>query len=85
MKRAVLTPLLVLGLAASACEENRAPGNDREAQLASPEPPAELTSLREAIEGVASALLLPQPMTEGDLSNVPEGGQELPLPLRTRR
>lgn len=63
--------LLLVGLFATACEENSAPGNDREAQISPPEKPAELVSLGEAIEGVGADLLLPQAMTDADLRNVP--------------
>ena len=71
MSRTALLPLVALGLVASACENNSAPGNDREAQLAPPEPPAEIVAASEAIEGVENGLLLPQPMTEADLRTIP--------------
>ena len=71
MTRISTFSLLLLGLFATACEENSAPGNDREAQISPPEQAAELVSLGEAIEGVGAALLLPQAMTDADLRNVP--------------
>lgn len=71
MSRTAFLPLVALGLVASACENNRARGNDREAQLAPPEPPAEIVAAGEAIEGVENGLLLPQPMTEADLRTMP--------------
>lgn len=73
MSRAGLVRLVMLGLIISGCEENSAPGNDREAQLSPPSPPAEIASVGAAIEGVENDLLLPQPMTNGDLRNVPGG------------
>lgn len=71
MKRTGLIPLIVLGLLASACTDNTAPGNDREAKLSSPEPAAEVTSVAAATEGVGTALLIPQTMTDADLGNIP--------------
>lgn len=73
MKGPRFIPLIALGLVLSACTDNTAPGNDREAELSPPEPPAEVASVGGAVEGVAAGLLLPQPMTEPDLSNVPDG------------
>ena len=70
MTRVRLLPL-ALGLLAAACVENTAPGNDREARLDPPAAPAEMASAAEAIEGVATALLFPQTLTDADLGAVP--------------
>lgn len=65
--------LVVLGLVVGACEENVAPGNDREAQLSPAEVAAQVTSVGAAIAGVATDLLIPQTMLDADLQNLPGG------------
>ena len=71
--RGALLRLIVLGLIVVGCEQNSAPGNDREAQLSPPEPPAEVSSVGAAIAGVATNLLIPQTMLDADLQNLPGG------------
>lgn len=65
---------LALGALASACVENSAPGNDREASFEPPRPPAELATASAALDGVATELLFPQIMTNPDLRSVPDLG-----------
>lgn len=72
MSRVRVLGSLVLALLVAGCPENSAPGNDREAELAPPEPPAEVSSVGSAIGGVATGLLIPQTMTEADLANLPD-------------
>lgn len=74
MTRAGLVSTVLVGLWVSGCTDNEAPGNDREAGLSSPEPPAELAPAGAAIEGVVTGLLQPQVFTDADLRNVPEVG-----------
>lgn len=69
-----LLPLMLLSLAAQACVDNTAPGNDREAHLAAPGPAAEIASAGAAIDGVANALLFPLPMTDADVESLPAVG-----------
>lgn len=72
MRRPGLAPLVVVALLTAACTDNSAPGNDREAQVSPPEPPAEVASVGAAIKGVDTGTLIPQAMTDGDLGNVPD-------------
>jgi hypothetical protein len=68
--RAPLLIALVASLGAlQGCTENTARGNDREAGLSPPEPPAEVASVSDAIDGVVG--LHPQVMSDADLGNVP--------------
>lgn len=66
--------VLALALLVSACTENTAPGNDREAALSPPEPPADVADAAAAAEGVATGLLVPQTMTDADMRNAPDVG-----------
>jgi hypothetical protein len=66
-----LLPAVVL---ASACIENPAPGNDREAALDPAAPPAEVATAGEALDGVAPGLVYPQIMTDADLRAAPDVG-----------
>ncbi|NIP83442.1 MAG: hypothetical protein GWM90_31130 [Gemmatimonadetes bacterium] len=63
--------LLALAALAAGCVENTAPGNDREAAAESPSPAAEVASAGEALSGVATALVLPEILTEPDLRSLP--------------
>ncbi len=54
------------------CGENTAPGNDREASLEAPAPPAELSTASAVTTGVATHLLAAETMTDPDLRNVPD-------------
>lgn len=65
---------LALVAASTACVDNVAPGNDREAELDRPAPPAEVAPASEAIAGVDVGLLLPQIMTDADLAAAPSVG-----------
>lgn len=71
MKRRTLLPALVLIVSASACVENTAPGNDREASLEPPPTAAELASASAALENVATEILYPQQITTADRRNLP--------------
>lgn len=66
---------LALTLLVAGCTENTAPGNDREAELAPPEPPAEVVDVGTATEGVATDMLIPQTLTDADLRNAPAVGE----------
>jgi hypothetical protein len=66
-------PLVVLALSLGACTENTAPGNDREARLSPPEPPAEVASVEAALEGAGGGLY-PEVMTDPDLGRVADRG-----------
>lgn len=50
----------------SGCLDNTAPGNDREAQLEPPFPPAPVVAVGAAIDGIDPGLLLPQIITDAD-------------------
>lgn len=67
--------LLLLTALAAACVENTAPGNDREAFLDPPAPAAEVARVGAALDGVATALLLPEIMAGADLRNAPGDGE----------
>lgn len=75
MSRLRFTPAFALALLVGACTENTAPGNDREAALSPPEPPADIADAPTATEGVATDLLIPQAMTNADVRNAPEVGE----------
>lgn len=62
--------LAILGLV-SGCTENIAPGNDREAALDAPEPPARVAGAGAALAGVSTGLIKPEPMTQADLGSLP--------------
>lgn len=62
---------LLLGL--TGCIENSALGNDREAELDPPEPPAEQASA-ESLADVAPGLLKPGPITAADLATLAAAG-----------
>lgn len=61
---------LLLGFAA--CTDNTAPGNDREARLDPPEPPAQRAPAS-SLAQLAPGLLKPESMTEADLALVSPG------------
>lgn len=77
MRRALMgagpVPLVVLALGLGACTENTTPGNDREAQLSSPEPPAEVAGVEAVLEGAGGGLH-PQVITDPDLRSVADRG-----------
>lgn len=72
MTRTTLTACALL-LGVVACTENSAIGNDREARLDPPEPPAERAPA-EALAQVEPGLLKPAPMTEADLASLSASG-----------
>jgi hypothetical protein len=70
----VVVVLTTLALA-SACTDNTAPGNDREAALDPPARAAEVMAAGAALQGVATGLVMPQIMTDADLGAVPATGR----------
>lgn len=68
-----LTAWVMIGLAA-ACTDNVAPGNDREAELDRPAPPAEVSSASAALAGVSVGLVQPEIITDADLTAAPSVG-----------
>ncbi len=64
----------LLGVLASGCVDNVAPGNDREAGLEPPAAPAEVAAAATALAGVATELLQPEIMTDADLGAAPDVG-----------
>ena len=64
-------PAFALALLLSACVDNTAPGNDREAERDPAAPAAEVMSASAALDGVATGLLMPEIMTDADLRNLP--------------
>lgn len=74
MKRVGLSLLVPLCVIVSGCVDNTSPGNDREAELDPPRRPAHFASAGEAIDGVATHLLMPEIMTDADLANVTHEG-----------
>ena len=54
----------------SSCLDNPAPGNDREAELEPPAPPAPMVEAGAAIDGVDPGLLMPEIMTDADQSQL---------------
>lgn len=76
MRPLVRVTLLASLVALAACVENTAPGNDREAEREPPSPPAEVASAASALSGVATALLMPEIMTDADLGTLPEVGEQ---------
>ena len=52
------------------CADNESPGNDREAQLDRPSPPAEMAEGDAAIAGVETSLLHPELIIDSDLAAV---------------
>lgn len=66
--------LIVLGLLLTGCTENTAPGNDRKAELDPPAIPAEVVSAGAALEGVDTSLLVPEIMTDADMTSLPDPG-----------
>lgn len=63
-----------LAVVVSGCIDNSAPGNDREAGLEPPAPPAELASAAAALDGVATGLLMPEIMPDADVARIPDIG-----------
>lgn len=74
MSPRTLLPLL-LTVVVSACVENTAPGNDREASLDPPRPAAEVASADVALSGVATEILYPEDMTAADRRAAPGEGE----------
>lgn len=72
MKRRSAWITVGAALAAGACIGNPAPGNDREAELDPPAPPAEMAPVETALAGVDVSLLHPQIITGPDRTAVPE-------------
>ena len=54
----------------AACNQNTAPGNDRESQLAAAPTPAPVTSAGEALSGIATALVQPETMSDADIATL---------------
>lgn len=75
MRPAITVLALALGLAAPACVENTAPGNDREAELDAAVTPAPVARAGEAISGVATGLLIPETMSDSDRRDIPDLGR----------
>jgi len=67
--RTLAFALVIAGMTA-ACNDNDHPGNDREAALDPPEPPAEMASATAALEGLSTKIVYPQMMTEPDTRRV---------------
>jgi len=67
-------PILASGLFAAGCIDNPAPGNDREAALDPPAPPAPRVAVGAAIDGVDPGLLMPEIMTEADRRDLESPG-----------
>ena len=63
--------LLAIALIVSGCPENSAPGNDREAHLDQPKPPASLAAVDGVVQGLDPSVLIPQAMTEDDVRSLP--------------
>ena len=68
--------MLLVGLSAllAGCNQNTAIGNDREAEL---DPPAEATAIEpasSALQGVATALVKPETMSDADIAAI--GGEQ---------
>ncbi|MDT0577004.1 hypothetical protein RM533_12580 [Croceicoccus sp. F390] len=54
----------------SACNQNTAPGNDREAQLDPVLTPAPAASAADALAGIATSAIQPVPLTSADLAGL---------------
>ncbi|MET1755871.1 DUF6692 family protein [Novosphingobium sp. RD2P27] len=63
-----------LALALSACNQNSAVGNDREAQVDPAPTPAPIVPAGKALANVATALIKPETMTEADIQAL--GGRQ---------
>lgn len=63
--------LLAIALIVAGCPENSAPGNDREADLDQPKPPAPLAAVDGVVQGLDPSALIPQAMTEDDVRSLP--------------
>lgn len=84
MKRfALVTTTLLVVLLTGACVENTAPGNDREAALEPPAPPAELASAGAALQNVATGLIMPEIITDADRTNLPGGVERCTFRMTT--
>ena len=73
MRARAAVPLLAAVLA-TGCVENPAPGNDREAELEPPAPPAQVASPAEVLSGVSVALVMPETMSDADQGALPDVG-----------
>ena len=71
MTRALRVLAIAAFLLTGACNDNSAVGNDRESELDPPAEPAEVMGAGAALQGIATALVIPQIMTPADLRNVP--------------
>lgn len=72
MSRARAIPVLAVTVVLIGCVENKAMGNDREASLDEPSPPAEIVDPTTALAGVAIHLLAPETMSEADQGALPD-------------
>lgn len=75
MRHPAVLVVLALAALASACVENTAPGNDREAEVEPPSRAAGVSSVGAALDNVSTALLRPQQITEPDLGSLPAMGE----------
>ena len=59
-----------LALTLAACNQNTAPGNDREASLEPPATPAAIEPAAAALANVATAIVKPETMTDADIKAI---------------
>lgn len=62
--------LFAIALFLSGCNQNTAPGNDREAQLEPAPPPAPQERAAEALSGVATEILQIETMSDADVASI---------------
>lgn len=70
MTRVLQTLTIGTVLVLSACNQNTAPGNDREAQTDPPPTAASISGASEALSGVAPGGVMPETMTEEDIASL---------------
>lgn len=70
MTRRMTALSLGAALLVGACNQNTAPGNDREAQVDPPATAAPRMSAGEALSGVATGAIQPETMNEADLASL---------------
>src|SRR3546814_3462208 len=76
MKRLIPSalPIVSAALALSACNQNTAAGNDREARVEPAPTPAPIMHAQEALQNVATAIIKPETMSNADVQAL--GGRQ---------